>query len=136
MHPFLQFPGLFFLAPLFVPVLLRFVVALSLAAIALTQYKRREEISLMRVPLIGTLGNGMLWLVLVIEVALAAMFLVGYYTQLAALAGLVLCIKHFIYAKKYSRAIPLCRVDYVYLFVICLALVCMGAGAFAMDLPL
>lgn len=90
----------------------------------------------MRIPFIGTLGNGLLWLVLAVECALALMFLVGYYTQFAALAGLVLCIKHFIYAKKYARAIPLCRADYIYLFVLCLALVCMGAGAFAMDIPL
>ena len=135
MHPFLQFPQLFFLAPEFVPVLFRITIALSILYIVSVQYKRRVTLEEMRIPLIGKVG-GLLWLLLAIELVLAAMFLFGYYTQFAALVGLVLSAKHYMFAKRYPAAIPLPRAAYVYIFVICIALVFMGAGAFAMDVPL
>lgn len=136
MRPFLQFPELFFLAPLLVPVLLRIVAAASFGYIAFIQYKRRSEISAMRLPLIGKWRLWLVWVAIVLEASMGLSLLVGYYAQVVALLGFVLCVKHYVYAKKYARAIPLCRADYIYLAVICLALIFMGAGAFAMDLPL
>ena len=119
----------------FAPMLLRVAVAFSIAYIVWVQYKRREEISRMRAPLIGVVG-GLLWLGLAAELAVAVALLVGYYTQIAALFGLALSAKHYIFAKKYPTVIPFSRATYVFIFVICLTLLITGAGALAFDLPL
>ncbi len=120
----------------FAPTLLRLAGALAVAYIAYAQFKRREEIGEITYWLIGKPGSWLIWVVVALETILALALLFGYYTQLAALAGLVLCVKHYIFAKKYSRAIPLCRVDYIFLAVILLSLLLTGAGALAIDLPL
>lgn len=135
MQPFLQFPQLTFLSFLLVPVLLRVVAAASVGYIAYVHYKRRIELAETPTPILNKLGY-VIWVAIVIEAAIAVCLLVGYYAQYAALLGMVLSLKHFVFAKRYARLVPLCRVDYVYLFVICLALVFTGAGAFAMDIPL
>lgn len=119
----------------FAPTLLRVTVALTFAYIAYVQYKRREEIAKMRVPMVGKIG-GLIWVALVIEALMALALLVGYCTQIAALLGLLLSIKHYVYAKKYPLVIPLGRADYIFIFVICLSILLTGAGAFAFDLPL
>ena len=119
----------------FAPMLLRALVALSIAYIVWVQYKRREEISHMRAPLIGVVG-GLLWLGLAAELAVAAALFVGYYTQIAALFGLALSLKHYIFAKKYPSVIPFSRATYVFIFIICFTLLLTGAGALAFDLPL
>jgi uncharacterized membrane protein YphA (DoxX/SURF4 family) len=126
MHPFLQFPNLAFLSFLLVPVLLRAVAALSIAYIAYVHFVRRSESPF----------GAVIWVTILVEAAIALCLLAGYYTQYAALLGVLLSIKHFVFAKRYSRMVPLCRVDYVYLFVICLSLVITGGGAFALDIPL
>lgn len=120
----------------FAPTLLRIVAAVSFLAIGYVQIKRRNEIGKTHFPIIGAPGA---WLAVVVGIAailIGLMLFFGYYTQYAALAGIVLGLKHIIYAKKYPRAIPLCRVDYIYLIVICASLLLLGAGAFAQDLPL
>jgi uncharacterized membrane protein YphA (DoxX/SURF4 family) len=119
----------------FAPTLLRITVALAIAYIAYVQFIRREEIAEMRVPVVGKIG-GLIWIALIVETAIAIGLFVGYLTQICALLAMLLCIKHFIYAKKYPRVMPLCRADYIFIFVICLSLLLTGAGAFAFDLPL
>lgn len=120
----------------FAPTLLRMVAALSFLAIAYVQIQRRNEIGRMHFPLIGAPGAWLASVLGVVAGVIGLMLFFGYYTQYAALAGIVLGMKHIIFAKKYARAIPLCRVDYIYLIVICASLLLLGAGAFAQDLPL
>lgn len=128
------FPDLL-LFSFFAPTLLRIAVAVAFAYIAYIHFKRRAELMQMRVPLLSTLGP-LLWLVMLIEAVIALALLFGYHTQIAALAGLVLSIKHAIFAKRYARAIPLCRGEYFFIIVILLSLLLTGGGAFAFDLPL
>lgn len=146
MHPFLLFPSLLFLAPLGATIL-RVTAALAFAYIARVHIQRREEIAETHYVLLGKPDAWLISVVIILESLLALALFFGFYTQLAAIAGLVLCTKHFTYAKMYPRAIPLCRLDYVFLFAICLSLLFTGAGAFsftffgntvhtAMDLPL
>ena len=129
------FPQLLFLSPL-VGTLLRLAVGLTFLSIAYIQWKRREEIGGMRFPLIGMPGSGFIVLLALIQAVIGVALIIGYATQVFALVALVSSVKQFIFAKRYSRAIPLCRVDYFYLAIMCICLLLMGAGAFAFDLPL
>ena len=136
MHPFLQFPQLFFLAPLYVPLILRILVALSFFYIAYAQASRRKEISELKIQLIGHVDQTMVLIsALCITLTGLALF-VGWHTQIAAIVGILIALKHAIYAKKYPRVIPLCRLEYIYIIVILLTLVISGAGGLAMDVPL
>lgn len=119
----------------FAPMLLRLTVAFTFGYLVYKQFKHREAIAEVRVPLLGKVG-GLVWVALLIESAMTITFFVGYATQITALIGLGVCLKHFIYAKKYPQIIPLHRSTYVYVFIMCFTLLLTGAGALAMDLPL
>lgn len=107
--------------------MLRLAVALAFGFGAWAHYSRRSELT----------GLGLwLWLMVIVEVLIALSLAVGAYTQVAALAALVLCVVYAIFAKKYPRATPLCRGEYILLAVISLSLMLTGAGALAQDLPL
>lgn len=119
----------------FAPTLLRIAAAIAFGSIAYLQYKRREEIAATRFPIIGH-GGVWMWVSITVEVLITISLLLGYYTQWAALVGLIVAIKHAIFAKRYPRAVPLCRGEYYFLIFICLSLLLSGAGALAFDLPL
>lgn len=129
------FPELLFLAP-FAITLLRLTVAVSVLYIAYVHWQRREEIGAMRFPIVGSVGAWFIAFGSLIEAIIGAALFIGYATQFAAILAFVMAFKHVIYAKKYPRAIPLCRADYVYLMVMSFALLLLGAGALAFDLPL
>ena len=131
----MTFPEFLFLAPL-VGTLLRLAVGLSLLYIAYVQFQRRDEIGNLSLPVVGSVGPGLVLVAASLKGIVGLALIAGYATQLSALFALALFLKQFIYAKRYPRAVPLCRVDYFYLIVMCVCLFLMGAGAFAFDLPL
>lgn len=120
------FPDLLALG-FFAPTLLRLAVALSFGATAWAHYARRTELA--------NLGIW-LWVAIMVEVAVTISLALGAYTQLGALAALILSVAYAVYAKKYARAVPLCRGEYILLAIISASLLVSGAGAFAQDLPL
>lgn len=119
------FPSL--LIPFLAPVLLRLIVALSFGASAWIHVSRKDELKPMGV---------LLWLAIVIEILITISLVLGAYAQVAALAAAGMAAAYAVYAKKYPRAVPLCRGEYILLAVISLSLVLSGPGAFAQDLPL
>lgn len=128
------FPQILFLAPLGT-MLLRVSVALAFLYIAYVQFKRRKEIGQIKFPIVG---SGTFWadISAVVIAALGIALLIGYATQLVALLGLITSIKHGVFARRYPRAVPLCRLEYFFMAIICISLIFSGAGAFAFDLPL
>jgi hypothetical protein len=119
----------------FAPTILRVLVALSFFYIAYAQASRRKEIGEIKIPIIGHVDKTMVLMSsLVIGLVGLALFL-GWHTQIAAILGILVCLKHAIYAKKYPRLIPLCRMEYIYLIVILFTLLLTGAGLLAMDIP-
>lgn len=71
-----------------------------------------------------------------IEVVGGVLLFIGLYTQVAALAGmLIAALLKVLSFAKFSLA-PHGKVTYFMLFMICFALLFLGAGAFAFDLPL
>ncbi len=120
----------------FAPTLLRIVAALAIAYVAYIHIQRRTEATHIRLPIVGHITEWMMWIGIAIETLIALALFFGYHTQIAALLAGLMSIKHYAYAKKYSRLIPLCRADYLFLLVICASLMLTGAGAMAFDLPL
>lgn len=119
----------------FAPTLLRVFVALVFLASAWMLYQRRDELSRTPFILIGS-GAWIVWVAMAFNAAVGGMLLLGYYTQIGALFGALLGLKGLVWAKQYGRFFVLCRVDYLFVLVICLSLLLSGAGALAFDLPL
>ena len=119
----------------FAPTILRVGVAIVFLYGAYVQYSRIEELSHLELPVFGR-APWAIWLSILAHVAIGLMLLLGYYTQIAAILGLLGGIKGVVYAKKYPRLFPLCRLEYGFVILICFSLLLSGAGAFAYDLPL
>lgn len=119
----------------FAPTLLRVVVALVFAYIALRQWKKRDEFGETNFFIIGK-GMWIVWFSIGIEALVAAGLFLGLYTQVAALLGALLAIKSYVWRGRYPVAFPLSRMVSLLLAVICLSLIFSGAGALAFDLPL
>lgn len=128
------FPDLLVLG-FFAPTLLRVAVALVFFYGAWAQYSRFAELSELPLPLVGR-SSTLIWLSIAAHALIGLMLFTGYYTQIAALLGILGSIKGLVWAGRYPRLFPLCRVDYVFVLVICLSLMVSGAGALAYDLHL
>ncbi len=135
MHPFLQFPQLFFLAPLFVPVLLRLAAVIVFLYVAWHTYAHRAEIAHIKLPVVGK-AAWTLWFAIAVELLIAGCLFFGYYTQIAAVVGAIASLKFAFLKSQIGDYDPLARGTSLLLLVICLSLICTGAGAFALDLPL
>jgi uncharacterized membrane protein YphA (DoxX/SURF4 family) len=120
----------------FAPMVLRILVAASFFYIAYAQTTRRKEISQTGFPFIGKPDPTLVIISAICIFLTGVALFLGWHTQIAALVGIVICLKHAAFAKKYPRAIPLCRLEYIYMLVILLTLLISGAGALAMDVPL
>ncbi len=120
----------------FAPTLLRLSAACFFLYLAYVHVQRRVEIGNTKFLIIGAAGVWVAWVLVIIEAAVSLGLLFGYYTQIAALLGVLIMIKHLVWAKKYPRVFPFCRTECVLLLIICLSLLLTGAGAFAFDLPL
>jgi uncharacterized membrane protein YphA (DoxX/SURF4 family) len=119
----------------FAPAILRILVGISFLYIAYTQFARRKEIAQTGLPFFGRPNIGLIFTSATLIALVGLALCIGYYTQVAALIGIVIALKHAIYAKKYPVAIPLCRLEYIYIIVICFTLMLTGAGLLAVDIP-
>lgn len=134
MHPFLQFPQLFYLS-FFIPALLRVAVAIIFFLIAWHTYTRRDELAEVQLPVVGKAAWAA-WFAVVVEAAIGLCLLLGYYTQLAAAVGALAALKFFILKRRIGGYAPISRTASFLLLIICLTLIISGAGAFALDVPL
>lgn len=75
-------------------------------------------------------------LCIAIEIVCGVMFILGLYTQIAALITIVLCIKMLVFKKYFTSPAFASRSFYVLLLGCCLSLFITGAGAIAFDLPI
>jgi len=82
------------------------------------------------------LGTAPAWIFGTLELIAGIMFIFGFYTQIAAIAGMafspcVLMFRHPLPAQLFAE-----RIFYVLLFAASLCLFITGAGALAFDLPI
>jgi len=132
---FSVFPSLFFLSPL-AATLLRIAAAYAFLYVANSLIQDRRKITRERFPIVGQMNEWMVWTSALVTIAVGILLATGLYTQVAAIVGMIIALKHGIFAHKYSSIIPLSRGTYALLFVICASLLVTGAGAIAFDLPL
>ena len=119
----------------FAPTILRIGAALVLLYVAVVAVRRRREIAHYTLPLVRG-GAWVAWCSAALHGMLAFMLGSGYYTQVAAILGMLASIKGFLLTRRYLALFPLSRSAYALLFFILLSLLLSGAGALAFDLPL
>lgn len=119
----------------FAPTILRVAVALMIGGMAYKHYAHRNALAHARFPVVGA-GAWIIWLSIVVEAAVAVMLLVGYYTQVAAIVGVLIGLKHLIWHGTHPQYFIYDRPTAFFILIISLSLLISGAGALAFDLPL
>ncbi len=71
-----------------------------------------------------------------VQIVLGAMFLLGFYTQIAALVTVLIAFCELVIEYMCEDILKRSLVFYLLIFTIALSLLFTGAGRFAMDLPL
>ncbi|HMA79217.1 MAG TPA: hypothetical protein VKP88_09010 [Candidatus Paceibacterota bacterium] len=113
--------------------ILRFGVGIILLHVAIRLWQQRGQFS---VVLNGVAKQLILWPLVGGKVVIAAMLLVGFYTQYAALALMLLCLDLILTRRFIAHPALPPRIFYVLLFFAAVSLFITGAGAFAVDLPI
>jgi uncharacterized membrane protein YphA (DoxX/SURF4 family) len=70
------------------------------------------------------------------ELIIGILFILGLFTQIAALCAIALSLKMSIMHKRFAHPLIPQRLVYILMLAISLSLFITGAGAFAIDLPL
>ncbi|MCA9363638.1 hypothetical protein KC727_00225 [Candidatus Kaiserbacteria bacterium] len=116
--------------------ILRIIVGALLVRIGYTHIVRRVDLLPLRGFSFGRYSTMLVLLFGYLEVVIGTLFVVGLYTQAAALAGIVLSLYMLIrYTRFPSPHIP-DRTFYILLLAASLSLFITGAGIFAFDLPI
>ena len=121
------FPELLSFAFLLGPLPLRLVVGAFLITVSVSHFRAKSH---------GTLSRSRVVLWGGFEFLVGALFILGAYTQVAALAGIAASLVALYFSKMTPALAPYGRWAYVFLGMASLSLLFLGAGAFAFDLPL
>lgn len=132
LNPFPELLALSFFAPLFLRVALGLVLFLTSFHQLID---KREELSKRFNAVWPQYGTKIVWTTGIIEVVVGLSFIAGFYTQIAALIG-ILFSGFVIFSKKYKKVMHRDISFYILMFAISLSLLVTGAGIFAFDLPL
>jgi uncharacterized membrane protein YphA (DoxX/SURF4 family) len=124
----------------FVPMLLRVVVALFFASLAINHFKAKKELATELEHHFKFLSHETsIWvsgLLILAELGVGILLFVGAWTQIAAILAALGFAKMSYFAPSMPRYAPLPRSTYMLLIAISISLLITGAGAFAFDLPL
>ena len=131
------FPDLLVLG-FFAPTLLRAVAGILFLFLANTHLKASRPALTAGLSLhFGDWAARLITLVGVLEILIGGFLFTGFYTQIAALAGLLLMILFLFLRRAYGPTIPSFSFPfYLLLATVCASLLLSGAGAIAFDLPL
>jgi len=128
------FPDLLVLG-FFAPTLVRVAAAALFLYAGYIHWQRREAIGNISFPVVGK-GEWIAWISIIFHFTVGTMLFFGYYTQIAALLGLVGMLKGIVLGRSYAQVFMYSRVTYILLAAICASLLLSGAGALAFDIPL
>lgn len=113
--------------------ILRFGVGIVLLHIALRIWNEREQFSLA----VPSLSARTVVVPLVVgKVVIALMLLIGWYTQYAAIALMLMCIDIILTRRWLAHPVLPPRIFYALLLCAACSLLITGGGAFAVDLPI
>ena len=131
LNPFPELLALSFFAPL----LLRTMLGLWFVLTAM-RHARRAPIALELAAKIGAVGRIGLWPLMLGEGALGVALIAGFYTQIAALLAGAYALKLLFFRRIFPRLASESAWFYLLAAALSLSLLVLGAGAFAVDLPL
>ena len=125
---------------LFAYFILRVFVGLVLLYLGNKHWEDRYELFEIKVParfsFVGPFVKTGVFLLVIIEVVIGLMFIVGYYTQIAALILIIMSIKMLVFSKYLQHPSIPRKLTYVLFLGIGISLFITGAGVFAFDLPI
>jgi uncharacterized membrane protein YphA (DoxX/SURF4 family) len=124
-----------FLAPL-AYMLLRIVLGLVLLYLGTSHIRNRHSLKDIFSFSFFPYGLFMTWYLGSIEILIGIMFIVGFFTQIAALLGMAFSLKFIIMYKHFTHPLIPSRLCFLFMFMISFTLFITGAGPFAFDLPI
>jgi len=120
----------------FAPTILRIVAGGCIVYIANYIFNERSAIAQVPVPVITRMPISLVWIAAGVSLLTGIALIAGFLTQIAAIIGVVISLKHLVGRRFYPDLIPLSTSTYLLLLAVCLSLIVTGAGAFGFDLPL
>jgi uncharacterized membrane protein YphA (DoxX/SURF4 family) len=121
----------------FAPTIVRLAASGIFFYLAWFHFKNRTEIIAELAPLLSRgVAKAVLPIYVLVETIIALGLFFGFWTQVAALVGFILCFKILFMRRSLHGLVPLSRSTYIVVALICLSLLLTGAGAYAFDLPL
>lgn len=120
----------------FAPTVLRIAAACVFFYLAYSHFGNRSAAAKELAFLTHKVARAVMGLYILVEALAGLSLLLGYWTQIGALVGLVISLKILLIRRSFHHLAPLSRLAYVLLAVICFSLALSGAGAVAFDLPL
>ena len=112
----------------FAPLLLRLGVGVYFILASLLHFRKAQKETTLPSFWFIALGIG--------ELCIGALFIVGLWTQVAALLGALYSLKMSVFKQSYFKdLVPHTHLVYMFVGIISLSLLLIGAGAFALDLP-
>lgn len=124
-----------FLAPL-AYALLRVCIGIIFICLGRSHLKARNELkNVFTLPLLP-FGSFFVWYISIAEIIIGILFILGLFTQVAALLAILYTLKLIILRKRFAHPTIPKGAFLALLFFSSLSLFITGAGAFAFDLPI
>ena len=116
--------------------LLRFFVGGILLYLGITHVRNRHNLKYTLSFPWFPYGLFSVWFFALFEILSGLMFFTGFYTQYAAIIGMLLALKIIVLYKRFASPLIPGRLFYILLFGASLSLFITGGGALAFDLPI
>ncbi|HMO77590.1 MAG TPA: hypothetical protein PKA42_00340 [Candidatus Paceibacterota bacterium] len=116
--------------------ILRVIVGFAFIHLAQRHFKHRQALHPTLVLPFFPFGKIHTFVLIITELVIGVMFLVGFYTQIAALLTILMSLKMLVLRNKFVTPHLPNRLTYLLLFGIGCSLFITGAGIFAFDLPI
>ncbi len=124
-----------FLAPLAYTIL-RVCIGLIFLYLGRSHIKNRSILKDVFTLPIFPFGLFFTWYIALAEIIIGVLFILGLFTQVAALLAILYALKLIVLYKRFSHPLVPTRPVLLLLFAASLSLFITGAGAFAFDLPI
>lgn len=119
---------------------LRVFIGLALVSLGLKHFRHsRPELTRVistRFPFLSRVAWLIAWKYGVAEMLIGAMFIVGFFTQIAAIVAAILSIKMLVFRKTFTYPLVPTPVFWFLTLGIAISLFITGAGVFAFDIPI
>ena len=121
---------------LFAYFILRIFIGITFLILGVRHWKQRESLYPALILPIFPFGKISVTILIITELVIGTLFVLGLYTQIAALITILMSIKMIILRNKFAHSSLPSRLIYFLFLGIGCSLFITGAGVFAFDLPI